>query len=160
MIEQLDSGKRAPGRSRSRAVGWVVMLMARSLARVPWRYVTFQPAARTGPSAYRTLVSIPAVVAVVLLGVWVSGGLISNDFRTSMALTAAWFALSGAACLLVARRSRALRVAVLGAYVVTAAAVGVYSASTTLRDRVVHERVVTAAAPAAATGGASLRLPP
>jgi hypothetical protein len=94
---------------------------------------------------YRTLVSIPVVAAVVLLGVWVAGGVISDDFRTSMALTAAWFVLAGAACLLVARRSRALRVAVLGAYVVTAAAVGAYLGLTTLRDRVVHERVVTAA---------------
>jgi hypothetical protein len=73
---------------------------------------------------YRTLVSIPAVAAVVLLGVWGAGGVVSNDFKTSMALTAAWFLLSGAACLLVARRSRALRVVVLGTYVVTAGAVG------------------------------------
>ena len=80
-----------------------------------------------------------------LFGVWVAGGVISNDFKTSMALTAAWFLLSGAACLLVARRSRALRVAVLGTYVVTAGAVGAYLGLTTLRDRVVHERVVTAA---------------
>jgi hypothetical protein len=68
-----------------------------------------------------------------------------------MALTAAWFLLSGAACLVVARRSRALRVAVLGTYVVTAGAVGAYLGLTTLRDRVVHERVVTAE-PATAAG--------
>src|SRR5215210_4537365 len=96
-------------------------------------------------SRYRSLLSIPAVAAVVLLGVWVAGGVVSNDFKTSMALTAAWFVVSGAACLLVARRSRALRVAVIGTYVVTAGAVGAYLGLTTLRDRVVHERVVTAA---------------
>ena len=66
---------------------------------------------------YRSLLSIPAVAASVLLGIWVAGGVLSNDFRTSMVLTAAWFLLSGAACLLVARRSRALRVVVLGTYV-------------------------------------------
>lgn len=106
-------------------------------------------------SGYRSLLSIPVVAIVVLFGVWVAGGVVSNDFRISMALTAAWLLLSGAACLLVARRSRALRVAVLATYVLTAGAVGAYLGLTTLRDRVVHERVVTAApamAPATAAG--------
>jgi hypothetical protein len=101
-------------------------------------------------SGYRSLLSIPVVAVVVLFGVWIAGGVVSNDFRTSMALTAAWFLLSGAACLLVARRWRGLGVAVLGTYVITAGAVGAYLGLTTLRDRVVHERVVTAA-PATAT---------
>jgi Electron transfer DM13 len=99
-----------------------------------------------------SLLAAPAVAAAVLAGVWVTGGVISDDFRTSMALTAAWFALSGAACALVAWRVRGLRVAVLGAYLVTAAVVSVYLGVTTLRDRVVDERVVTAA-PAAADPG-------
>jgi hypothetical protein len=43
---------------------------------------------------------------------------VSDDFRTSMALTAGWFLLSGTACLLIARRLRALRFAVLGTCVV------------------------------------------
>jgi hypothetical protein len=101
-------------------------------------------------SVYRSLLAIPAVAVVFLFGVWVAGGVISKDFKTSMALTAAWFLLSGAACLLVAWRSRALRVAVLGTYVLTAGAVGAYLGLTTLRDRVVHERVVTAALATAA----------
>jgi hypothetical protein len=96
-------------------------------------------------AGYRSLLSIPVVAAVLILGVWVAGGVISNDFRTSMALTAAWFGVSGAACVLVAVRSRALRVAVLATYVVTAGAVGGYLAWTTLHERVVAERVVTAA---------------
>lgn len=65
-------------------------------------------------SRYRSLLSIPAVAVVVLLGVAVAGGLVSNDFWTSIALTAAWFVISGAECLFVARRSRAMRAAVLG----------------------------------------------
>ena len=44
------------------------------------------------------LLIVPAVAVIVLAGVWVSGGVISDDFRTSMALTATWFAISGAAC--------------------------------------------------------------
>src|SRR5215207_10325938 len=102
-------------------------------------------------SRYRSLLAIPAVAAVVLLGVWLAGGVVSNDFKTSMALTAAWFVLSGAACLVLARRFRALRVAVICTYVVTAGGLGAYLGVTTLRDRVVDERVVTAA-PATTSG--------
>src|SRR5215208_6311072 len=102
-------------------------------------------------SKYRSLLAIPAVAASVVGGVWVAGGVVSNDFKTSMALTAAWFVLSGAACLVLARRFRALRVAVICTYVVTAGGLGAYLGLTTLRDRVVDERVVTAA-PATASG--------
>jgi hypothetical protein len=98
------------------------------------------------------LLAVPAVAALVVTGVWVAGGVITDDYRASMALTALWFAVSGAACLLVARRHRALRVPVIAAYLLTAGAVGAYLGATTLRDDVVHERVITAAAapPAAA----------
>ena len=96
------------------------------------------------------LAAVPVVASVVLLGVWVTGGVVSDDYRTSMALTAVWFLLSGAACLAVAWLVRPLRVAVLATYVLTAGAVGAYLAATTLQDRVVNEQVVTAApAPAA-----------
>jgi len=91
------------------------------------------------------LLAFPVVAVTVLAGVWVAGGVISDDFRTSMALTAVWFAGSGAACLLVARRWRALRIPVVAAFVVTAGATGAFLGLTTLRDRVAHERVITAA---------------
>jgi len=92
------------------------------------------------------VLAVPVVAVGLLAGVWVSGGLISDDFRTSMALTAIWFAFSGATCVLIARRWRALRVPVVLAFVLTAGATGAYLGLTTLRDRVVHERVITAAA--------------
>jgi hypothetical protein len=93
------------------------------------------------------LLIVPIVAVTVVAGVWVSGGLISNDFRTSMALTAVWFGVSGAACLLIARRWRPFRFPVLLAFVLAAGATGAYLGLTTLRDRVVHEQVITAAAP-------------
>jgi Electron transfer DM13 len=111
------------------------------------------PLRRRWMRAAAHLLAIPCVAAIVVAGVWVAGGLISDDFRTSMALTAAWFGLSGAACVLVAVRSRRLRLPVLGAYVVTVAVVGGYLGLTTLRDRVVNERVVTAGVPAATDSG-------
>jgi hypothetical protein len=93
------------------------------------------------------LIAFPAVVIAVLAGVWVSGGVISNDFRISMALTAAWFAVSALACLLIARRWRSLTIPVVAAFVLTAGATGAYLGLTTLRDRVVHEQVITAVDP-------------
>jgi len=109
------------------------------------------PSTRTHPARLIVpLLAIPAVAVTVVAGVWVTGGVITNDFHTSMALTAVWFALTGAACVAVAWRSRRLRLPVLGAYIVTVAVVGGYLGLSTLRDRVVDERVVTATAPPAA----------
>jgi hypothetical protein len=93
----------------------------------------------------RNLLAAPAVAAAVVLGVWLAGGVVTDDFRTAMALTAAWFVVSGGLCLVIARRFRAITIAVAAAYVVTAGAVGAFLALTTLRDRVVHERIVAAA---------------
>jgi len=89
------------------------------------------------------LAVVPVVAALVVLGVWVAGGLVTDDFRGSVALTTIWLILAGAICLFAALRSRTLRVPVIAAYLVTAGAIGVFLASTTLRDRVVSERVVT-----------------
>jgi electron transfer DM13 len=96
------------------------------------------------------VLAVPVVAVVIVLGVWVAGGVVTDDFRGSAALTTVWFAVAAGLCLLVAVRRPALRVPVIGTYLVTAGAVGVFLASTTLRDRVVSERVVTGAAPVAA----------
>ncbi len=101
------------------------------------------PSKLAPPRLLLQLAVVPVVAALVVLGVWVAGGLVTDDFRGSVALTTIWFLLTGGVCLLVAFRSRTLRLPVIAAYVVTAGAVGVFLASTTLRDRVVSERVVT-----------------
>ena len=93
----------------------------------------------------RWLLPIPVVV-VMLLGVWVTGGLITDEFKVAMWLTAGWMVLLGAICLGVAIRRRRLALPVLGAYVLAAGVLGTYLGLTTLRDKVVHERVATAAA--------------
>jgi Electron transfer DM13 len=98
------------------------------------------------------LLAVPIVAVTVLAGVWLTGGVISDDFHTSMALTGAWFALSGLACLLVARRRRRLAIPVIAAFVLTAGVTSAYLGVTTLRDRVVDEQVITAA-PAPARAG-------
>jgi Electron transfer DM13 len=98
-----------------------------------------------------------AVVVLLLVGIWVSGGLITNDFALAMALTAVWMGLAAAACLVVAWRRPGLRVPVLGAYLLTAVVVGVYLGRSTILDDEVNERVVRVSPPAAAGAEGSER---
>ena len=91
------------------------------------------------------LIAMLVTAAIVGLGVWVAGGWITDDFRVSMALTAGWFALAAAACFVVARRIRPLRIPLALGYVIAVGVIGGYLGLTTLRDRVVDERVVMAA---------------
>jgi hypothetical protein len=83
----------------------------------------------------------PAGAAVLVLGVWVAGGLVTDDFRASMALTALWVAIAAAASVRLVRRRRDVGVPVVTGALVAAIAVGTYLGLTTLRDKVVHERV-------------------
>jgi Electron transfer DM13 len=95
-------------------------------------------------SAARWL-ALPLAAATFVLGVWVAGGLLTNSFRASMALVAVWYAAAGAAALATGLRSRRLRAPVWGGYALAAVAVGGFLAWTTLRDRVVHERLTAGA---------------
>ena len=88
------------------------------------------------------LLSVPVVVLALLVGIWVTGGLLTNDFKLAMALTAAWMALAGLACAVVAWRRPDLRLPVLGAFLLTAAAAGAYLGRSQFVDDVVNERVV------------------
>ena len=95
------------------------------------------------PSAVLRLLAAFVVAVTLAAGVWVAGGVITNDFRLSIALTTAWFAIAGAGCLIVAVRLPAFRFPVLASYVVAAVAIGGSLGLTTLRNRVVDETVVT-----------------
>ena len=96
-----------------------------------------------------------AVVVVVLVGIWVSGGLITNDFEAAMALTVLWMGLAAAACLMIALRRRDLAVAVIGAYLVTALLVGGYLGRSQFLDDEVNEKVVQRRSGRASGGGAA-----
>jgi hypothetical protein len=87
------------------------------------------------------LLAFLAVAVIVLAGVWAAGGVVTDSFAGSIALTTVWFGVSGLVCLGIAVRRRALRVPVLGAYVLIAAVAGGYLGWSTLNDRVVDERV-------------------
>jgi hypothetical protein len=84
------------------------------------------------------------VVVIVLAGVWVTGAVITNEFRVAMVLTGLWLALAGLLCLGVAAASRTLRWPVIVAYVLTAAAAGAYLGRSQLIDSTVDERVAVA----------------
>jgi Electron transfer DM13 len=83
-----------------------------------------------------------ATAALTAAGVWVAGGLITNDFGLAMGLTTAWLVLAGLACVGIALRRRGLAVPVLGAYLLTAGAIGIYLGRSMFIDDTVDERVV------------------
>jgi hypothetical protein len=90
------------------------------------------------------LLLVPLVAALTIAGVWFSGGVATNDFRLSMALTAVWLAAAGAVALAVSWWRRQLLLPVLGTFLVTAGVVGGYLAYTSLVDRTVNEAVAVA----------------
>lgn len=93
--------------------------------------------------------AVPAAAALTLAGIWVAGGVLSDDFRASMALTALWLAVVVAAAVLLWRRLPGLRAAAVAA-LVTFAAVGAVLTLGTFRDQVVDEAV--ASGPAVLSG--------
>lgn len=84
---------------------------------------------------------VPIVAAVVLLGIWVAGGLITNNFRAAMALTTTWLLLAGAAALGTAIHRRSLALPVFGTFIVTACVAGGYLLYASNVDQVLHERI-------------------
>src|SRR5436190_9037339 len=85
---------------------------------------------------------LPTVAVTFGFGVWVAGGVVTNSFRASMALVALWYAAAGIGVLVVGLRRRRLRAPLWTGYALTAALVGGFLAWSTLRDRVVQERVL------------------
>lgn len=101
------------------------------------------PRMNAGLPVWVRVLSALAVVAVFILGLWLVGGVVTDNFDVAMALTALWFAGFGAVALGLAWRRPALRLAVGGTFLLTATVVGGFLAWSTLRDRVVDEKVAT-----------------
>src|SRR5918997_4024078 len=107
--------------------------------------VTGWPVARqSGMRIARSLVLVVAAAATTAAGVYVAGGVITNDFQASMALTAIWFALAAAIALASLKAGRSIGLPILTGYLIAATAIGGYLAATTLVDRTVNEVVVMA----------------
>ena len=92
----------------------------------------------------------PAVVALVVVGVWVTGGLIADSFRVSMALVTAWFVLLAIGVFVLARSRRGLAVPLVAGYLIAAVGVGGFLLLS-MRSKTVHERVVVGRPASAAT---------
>jgi hypothetical protein len=91
------------------------------------------------------LIAAPLTVVGVVAGVWLTGGVITNDFAVAMWLAAGWMALAGLVAVGIAVRSRTFGVPVLGAYLLTALVLGVYLGASVFLDDVVDERVASVA---------------
>jgi hypothetical protein len=98
---------------------------------------------RSTRRAARVLALAIAAAATTAAGVYVAGGLITNDFQASMALTALWFAAAGAIALASFKAGRSIGLPILAGYLIAATAIGGYLAATTLVDKTVNETVVT-----------------
>jgi hypothetical protein len=94
----------------------------------------------------RKLVVALAVVAVVVLGIWVAGALITNRYVVATVLTVVWMGIALLACGLIVWKRRDLRVPVIAAYLLTAAVAAVYLGRSMFFDDTVDENVVTATA--------------
>jgi Electron transfer DM13 len=103
----------------------------------------------SGARAARAIALILAAAATTAAGVYVAGGVITNDFQASMALTAGWFAAAGAVALASLKTGRSTGLPIFAGYLMAATAIGGYLAATTLNDKTVNE-VVATAEPAAA----------
>jgi len=81
------------------------------------------PAAGRVPRA-AVVAAGPVVVAVVLAGVWVTGGLLTDDETLARRLMGAWFVAAGALAAVAALRWRQLALPVVAAWFLTSGTVG------------------------------------
>jgi hypothetical protein len=90
----------------------------------------------------RGLLAAVGAVAVVLLGCWLTGGVLTDDATTAMALTGLWFAVAVGSALAALRRWRRPALPAAAAALVTVVAVGSWLLLTSRVDRVVDEQVL------------------
>ena len=87
------------------------------------------------------LLLAPITVAIVIGGLVVAAGLISNDFRVARAATGIWFAIVVIASVLIWRRAPRLRLPVAAVALATIVLAGGFTALTTMRDETVNEAI-------------------
>ena len=88
--------------------------------------------------------ALPAAIAVVAIGVWVTGGVLTNNETVAMGLTGLWLLLAGVVAVFVAWRQRAFAAPVLIGYAIAAVGIGGFLGYTSMVDQVVDEDVVVA----------------
>jgi hypothetical protein len=113
-----------------------------------WLGTAVPPSPARVPRAL-VVAAVPLVAAVVLAGVWVTGGLLTDDETLARRLTGAWFAVAGVLTVLAALRWRQLAVPALAAWFLTTGVTGGFLLLSSSVDRVVDEQVTVAAEPSA-----------
>ncbi len=98
---------------------------------------------RTDWSPARWL-ALPVVMGAVAVGVWVAGGVLTNNETIAMGLTGLWLLLAGALSVLFVWRRRSLAAPVLIGYAIAAVGIGGFLGYTSMVDQVVDEDVVVA----------------
>jgi hypothetical protein len=88
--------------------------------------------------------AVVATTAVTGVGVWVTGGVLTDDASIARVLTGAWFVVVGGLAVAAALRWRAVAVAVVGGWLVTSIALGGFLLLTSTVDRTIDEDVVRA----------------
>jgi len=96
------------------------------------------------------LLAAPVVTVMLLLGVWLTGAVLTDDATIAMVLTGAWFGVAGLAACAAGLRWRGLAVPVIGTWFLASLIVGCFLLVTSSVDKVVDENVVAAAEPSAA----------
>src|SRR3954468_17337399 len=82
-----------------------------------------------------------ATFALVVAGMWVTGGLITDDFAGSAILTTIFFGVTGAGVFLLLRRHHPLRWWVAAGYLLAAGGVGGYVFYPSQHSATVHEQL-------------------
>jgi hypothetical protein len=102
------------------------------------------------PPTWLRALLVPVTAILVLLGIWVAGGKLTDDLAVSMVLTGLWFVVVVIASAVIWRRAPALRLPVSAVAVGTFVVVGGLLAVLSMRDVTVNEAVATG--PALAEG--------
>ncbi|MDX6286332.1 MAG: hypothetical protein QOG53_1817 [Frankiales bacterium] len=105
------------------------------------------PASDRSIPMWLRLLLIPVVAGLVVLGIWVTGGVLTNDFTLAMLLTGLFLTAGGAVAVIAALRWKSLVAPVLGTFVIVAGSLGGYLLVTSNRDVVVNENVAKVADP-------------
>lgn len=84
-----------------------------------------------------------AVAVALLAGLWLFSAVLAPGYDSAIALGVAWFVVVGAVTTRVARRRPDLKLAVRGAFVVSAVAAVAGFALTSVRETTVNERLET-----------------
>ena len=109
---------------------------------------------RRVPGWLRVL-AVPAVAFLVVAGIWVTGGVLTDNFVLAMALTGVFLLLGTMAAVVVALRWRRLALPVLATFFLVAGGISAFLLIAANRDVVVHEQVVVAVAPGVGADPAS-----